>query len=251
MTSTAPKVERPSPYTGPGECNFCGGTAFRDKKDRVDAKCATCGALERTRLLWMTLQSHPMAPGTRVLHIAPEKALYDAFKAQVGDGYVCADLEPGNFPFAPDCRTIDLTRLEDWETGSFDLIVHSHVMEHIPCTLAYPLWHLHRMLSPAGRHVCVIPFLPGHYDECLGPLSGAERRRRFGQNDHVRRIGTDDVDQHLGKLLRLPDAYDATARFGSDALDRARIPPHLRRGLTIATVLDLGRDDMLLRAGGD
>ncbi|MGB3408629.1 MAG: methyltransferase domain-containing protein [Jannaschia sp.] len=242
------RAAKPPPYsyTLPGECNFCGGTTFENKKDRIDSRCLTCGSLERTRLLWMHLNKYRLGPHHRILHLAPEEALYNVLKDRHGANYVAADLEPENFPFADGMVPIDLTRLDHWESAAFDIIVHSHVMEHIPCTLAYPLYHLHRMLKPKGRHVCVIPFLPGTYDECFAALPQGERMRRFGQNDHVRRFGVEDVEQHLGKLVVLPDPYDAEREFGAETLDRARVPPHMRHGLTTATVLDLARGDMRL-----
>ena len=86
----------------------------------------------------------------------------------------------------------------------------------------------------------------GHYDETFAEIGEAERRRRFGQGDHVRRFGAADRERHLGKLLRLPEDYDASALFGRAALERARIPEAQWRGFTIATVLDLARQDMPL-----
>ena len=233
-------------WSEPAECNFCGGSVFEAMRSRPEARCAGCGSLERTRLLWMHLERHPIARGTRVLHLAPERCLHDVLRPRAGEGYVAADFEPERYAFAEGCRGIDLCDLDGQTSGSYDLIVHSHVMEHIPCTLAYPLFHLHRMLSPRGRHVCIIPFMGGHYDETFAEIGGGERRRRFGQADHVRRFGAADRARHLGKLLRLPEDYDASHLFGRAALDRARIPEAQWRGFTIATVLDLARDDMLL-----
>jgi phosphoglycolate phosphatase len=194
----------------------------------------------------MHLRRHVIGPGTRVLHLAPERCLHDALRVRAGEGYMAADFEPSRYSFAPDCRAIDLCDLDDWPTGAFDLIVHSHVMEHIPCTLAYPLYHLHRMLASEGRHICIIPFMPGHYDETFAEIGDAERNRRFGQADHVRRFGAADRKSHLGKLLTLPETYDPSALFGREALDRARIPESQWRGFTIATVLELRRSDMRL-----
>ena len=124
--------------------------------------------------------------------------------------------------------------------------MHSHVTEHVPCTLAYLLLHLHRMLAPGGRHVCIAAFTGGLCDETFAEIGEAERRRRFRQGDHVRRLGAADRERHLGELLRLPEDYDASTLFGRAALDRARIPEAQRRGFTIATVLDPARHDMLL-----
>jgi hypothetical protein len=120
-------------------------------------------------------------------------------------------------------------------------------MEHIPCNIAYTLFHLHRMMKAGGRHVCVIPFLPGKYDECFQDIPERERIRRFGQHDHVRRFGIDDVDRHLGAIVDLPSEFDALNRFGEERLRIANIPEGAWRGFSIHTVLELKKDDFKLR----
>lgn len=236
-------------WSEPPECNFCGCTDFEPVRKRPEARCTACRSLELTRLLWMHLERQPIEPGTRVLHLAPERCLHDALRPRAGEGYVAADLEPRRHAFAEGCRHIDLCDLEGWPAGGFDLIVHGHVMEHIPCTLAYPPWHLRRRLSPQGRHVCIVPFMGGLCDETFAEIGDAERRRRSDQADHVRRFGAADRDRHLGELLRLPEDHDASALLGRAALDRARIPETQWRGFTPATVLDLRRSDMRLLGG--
>lgn len=120
-------------------------------------------------------------------------------------------------------------------------------MEHVPCNIAYTLFHLHRMLKPGGHQVCVIPFLPGKYDESFQEIPDQDRIRRFGQHDHVRRFGTDDVDRHLGAIVELPDRFDAVERFGEERLRHAQIPEEAWHGLTIHTVLKLAKNDFKLR----
>src|SRR5690606_16155702 len=147
------------------QCNLCGCGEFVDMNGRKLARCRDCSSLERTRLLWMYFQSISLPAGAKILHVAPEKGIYDAISRMEGIGrYTCADLDPRRYGFAK-CEKIDLCELDHWPPAHFDLIIHSHVLEHVPCTLAYPLYHLHRMLKPSGRHLCVIPFSPGKYDE--------------------------------------------------------------------------------------
>ncbi len=230
------------------ECNLCGSTEFTAMKSRLRARCAGCGSLERTRLFWMYIERLPITPDTRVLHIAPESQIYRRLNTWLTPGnYVTADIAPEPFRrFAPDTRYIDLCDLDGWESDQFDLILHSHVLEHTPCNIAYSLFHLHRMLRPTGRHVCIIPFMPGDWDESFAEIGDDQRKRRFGQHDHVRRYGTNQIDAHLGKLLRLPDSFDATRDFPREVLRRANIPENQAQGFGIATVLNLGKYDMLM-----
>lgn len=231
-------------------CNLCGGTKFSDVKSRKKAKCEVCESVERTRLLWMYLERLDFTSTTRVLHMAPERGLYTALKKRIPPAepanYVCADIDPRGYGFVDNLATLDLCDLDDQPSNQYDVIIHSHVMEHVPCNIAYTLFHLHRMLKPEGHHVCVIPFLPGGYDECFQPIGDQERTRRFGQHNHVRRFGTEDIDRHLGALVKLPRKFDAAEEFGEERLRNANIPESARRGFTINTVLVLGKYDMKL-----
>ena len=230
------------------ECNICGNKTFADVKSRVNARCTNCNSLERTRLLWLFLQDIDITDTTRILHLAPERGLYDKLKAHAKPGnYVCADFEPQRYSFASEIIAIDLTDLDDQPSDQYDIIVHAHVMEHIPCNIAYTLFHLHRMMTSGGRHVCVIPFLSGKYDESFQDMPEKERVRRFGQHDHVRRFGVEDIHRHLGSVVKLPDEFSAMDRFGVERLRNANIPEAAWRGFSIHTVLDLRKDDFKLR----
>jgi phosphoglycolate phosphatase len=212
------------------------------------ARCIKCQSVERTRLLWKYLEKEAaLAPGVRVLHLAPEPGLYAAIGKRVAtDDYHVADIDPDRFTFASNMRRIDLCDLDALPDNHYDLILHSHVLEHVPCTLAYPLFHLHRSLKETGRHVFVVPFMRGGYDECFAEIGDAERIRRFGQNDHVRKFGLDDVDRHLGALLEIDKDYDATRDFTEEELLEANIPREAWKGLSAHTVIMVRKYDMTL-----
>ena len=229
------------------QCNICGGDRWEDFNRRIGIHCQDCGSLERTRLFWLYLDALNLGPDTKILHLAPEKGLYHHLKARFGDNYVVADINPSLYGFAPDCRYIDLTTLDDWPAESFDLIMHLHVLEHVPCNLAYPLFHLHRMLKPDGKHLCIIPFFSGSYDECFAEIGDDERNRRFGQKDHVRRIGREDIEKHLGSLLNFPADFDARRDFSEARLTACNIPKSFWQGFHGATVLNLKKSDYRLQ----
>lgn len=228
------------------QCNICGCADFVDMGTRKSVRCAGCGSLERTRLLYLYIQELGIRPGAKILHIAPERGLYEKLKAIPGIEYTVADIDPPRYAFAPECKYIDLTDMAAWPDEEFDYIFHIHVIEHIPCNLAYPMFHLHRILKSDGMHMCVIPFLGGYYDECLADIGDDERSRRFGQYDHVRRLGKEDIPNHLGKIVRLPSQFDATTTFSEDQLRAASIPESQWRGFHISTVLQLRKEDYQL-----
>ena len=171
-------------------------------------QCEGCGSNERARLLWLMLETHGMLrPDLRVLHIAPERAFAERLHALYGDGYEPVDIDPALYDFAPNIRRIDL--VEDaakLPSGQYDLILHSHVMEHIPCNISAILYHLHRSLKAGGKQICCVPIIrDGYYGEDLGPLTAEEGVARYGQDDHVRTFGGQDIQRTLGMIFRLPE----------------------------------------------
>ena len=229
------------------KCNLCGCSEFVDMNSRKAIKCKNCGSLERTRLLWLYIERLPLNSNSRVLHLAPEKGIYTRLSEKLAaHNYITADYDPGRYAFVERCNKIDLTNMEDWPSNYFDLILHVHVMEHIPCNIAYPLFHLHRMMKRDGVHLCVIPFLGGVYDECFDNMSAGERTRRFGQYDHVRKFGRDGLSTHLGKIINLPTKFDATDDFSESVLSEANIPKSHWKGFHVGTVLSLKKDDYKL-----
>jgi phosphoglycolate phosphatase len=233
-------------------CNLCGGTVFGPMGTRPLARCKTCGSYERTRLLYKYLQRDiTLTKDMRVLHLAPEKGLYNVMSEQLDpEKYIQADINPKIYSFAKNIRKMDLTDLDHEPSKQYDLIIHCHVLEHIPCNIAYTLWHLHRMLKDDGLHLCVIPFLGGKYDESFQDLSDEERVKRFGQHDHIRRFGRLDVEKHLGVLVNLPTDFDAVRDFGRENLLANNIQKRSWRGYTTDTVLSLRRHDMKLLPAG-
>ena len=182
------------------------------------------------------------------MHLAPERGIFQYLSAIPGLDYEAFDLQPKNFPFAP-VKPINLvTDLPSRPSHYYDVIIHSHVMEHIPCNITAVLFHLNRMLKNSGEQACVIPFLPGNYAEDLGPMERSKRIERFGQGDHLRRFGSQDVATSLGMIFRLPETYDLDTVFDPLELDRFNIPGYCRKGFTPHTFLRLKRSDMLLTA---
>ncbi len=231
-------------------CPICGSTKFSARHQRGYVQCDECGSNERARLLWMMLRKHDLLrPGLRVLHIAPERPFAERFHAIWGEGYEPVDIDPGLYDFAPNIRPIDLVQdAARLPSGHYDLIIHSHVMEHIPCNVTAVLYHLHRSLKPDGKQICCVPMIrDGHYAEALGPLGPDEAIARFGQDDHVRTFGGQDIQRTLGMIFSLPVDYDLTRDFDEATLIRNNIPRINWRGWSPNTVLVLEKDDLLLR----
>ncbi|WP_160299109.1 phosphoglycolate phosphatase [Sphingomonas sp. SRS2] len=230
-------------------CNICGSTSFVARQKRGHVQCAGCDSNERARLIWLMLETHGLLrPGLRVLHLAPERAFAERLSALYGEGYEPVDYDPELYDYVPDIRKIDL--VEDaarLPSGYYDLIIHSHVMEHIPCNITAILYHLHRSLKPHGKQVCCVPIIrDGHYAEDLGPITPEDATARFGQDDHVRTFGGNDIQRTLGMLFKLPDAYDLTRDFDEATLIGLNIPRINWRGWSPNSILVLEKGDLLL-----
>lgn len=127
------------------------------------------------------------AVGDRVLHCAPEPFLEQALRGIVGEGYVSVDLED---PRA--MVSADLTALP-FEDASFDLVLCSHVLEHVPDDRA-AMAEMARVLVPGGEAIVQSPV---NHDQTWGTYEDPsltdpeERLTRFSQADHVRVYGPD------------------------------------------------------------
>jgi SAM-dependent methyltransferase len=228
----------PAPTTGPAlECPICRGTTFEPFNGRERARCSTCRAVERNRLMWMVLDRlGAFAPGQRVLHLAPELGLLRKFVAVSPDGYYPADLSPERYA----SRIVPIHKLDlcadlaAFPDGRFDLILHSHVLEHVPCDVGRVLREMDRILAPGGVHLLSVPIRGERTVEDLSPgLSDAERLARFGQEDHVRIFGAGDLQALLASVWGPgPHLIEPIRLFARDDLRRAAIPTVAWQGVS-------------------
>jgi SAM-dependent methyltransferase len=175
-------------------CPCCGHgySAFIPNHNGRMAQCPGCGSMERHRLLWLWLAPRVRAlpPPVRVLHVAPEPSIRARLLEIEGVDYISIDLE------APDAMLkADVTDLP-FRDGWFGLVLCNHVLEHVPDDRA-ALAELRRVTAPGGLTILQTPWDPrlAATDEDPGVTDPAERVRRFGQDDHVRRYGADFPDR--------------------------------------------------------
>ena len=102
-------------------------------------------------------------------------------------------------------RELDLTSI-DLPDESIDLTLCSHVLEHVPDDRT-AMSELLRVLRPGGHALVMVPLTRAPTDEDPTITDPEERRRRFGQADHVRRYNAQDVG------ARLVDAGFRVERF--------------------------------------
>jgi len=133
------------------ECNCCGKT-FRKLKSkgnvlRKNAKCPFCGSLERTRVLLFYLEKETdifIKNDCKVLHFAPEKALFSKFMKQKNMEYTDADINPNYANYVFDIEEIP------YSNAYFDYIICSHVLGHVS-NEQKAIEELYRVLKPDGH----------------------------------------------------------------------------------------------------
>lgn len=151
---------------------------------RPEATCPSCHSLERHRLLSLWLSANPSEiQGKSVLHFAAEGFAGAMFRPLAAE-YVTADLEQGRD------LVLDIEKL-DLPDGRFDVVVNSHVLEHVDAVKA--LEEIHRVLKAGGLAITMLPLIEGWSRTYENPavITPEDREAHFGQSDHVRYFGAD------------------------------------------------------------
>lgn len=192
-------------------CNYQGRFQAGGRPRRIDARCPKCGSAERIRLMALWLDRHgAFLKQADVLHFAPEKGLAAMLRPRVGR-YVSADIAEGR---ADKVLNIEALALAD---SSYGAIVCSHVLEHVDDRKA--LAEIYRVLKPGGVALIMLPVIEGWATtyENKEIASPEERRRHYGQSDHVRYYGADVRD----RIKRAGFTLDEFTAEGPDVLTYA------------------------------
>lgn len=203
-------------YKGSGFlCNICGNSYERFIDDFPSAEnreaiarnnvmagygkniiCPNCGSTARERLVLLMLDQHFNIAGQKVLHLSPEKYIYNFMKLKAD--VVTADLHPGFYRhIEAKTQKVNLLRLP-FETEVFDLVVGNHILEHIPDDKT-AMREIFRVLKTGGRAILQVPYSTSISQTVESPtlLGPKEQSRLFGQKDHVRIYNFDDYIRRL------------------------------------------------------
>jgi SAM-dependent methyltransferase len=143
------------------ECPCCGWSGMRfldyirENATVAASVCPRCRSHARHRALVVYLEAvlRAMPERARILHFAPERAFARAFTAHPKLFYAGVDIGAR----AKSARA-DMTAIP-FRSGSFDLVLSSHVLEHIEDERA-ALDEIARVLAPAGRALIMVPMVP-------------------------------------------------------------------------------------------
>jgi SAM-dependent methyltransferase len=166
-------------------------------KKRENAKCFNCGSLERHRLMFIYLNERfnlfNSKSKIKLLHFAPERIFYELFSTLDSIEYFPCDLFPDNYNYNGKTKITkaDITKIP-FEDNSFDFIICSHVLEHIPND-HLAMTELYRVLKKNGNSLLQVPIdysrEKTYEDHTI--VTPEDRLRIFGHDDHVRIYGKD------------------------------------------------------------
>lgn len=187
------------------KCSIC-GSAFKyfasfGRGRRKNARCLKCDSLERHRLLWKFITERKKIFNTganiRLMHFAPEKSFYDVFSQHSNINYVPCDFVPEQYG---DMGKVPLTKVDivniPFKENYFDVILCTHVLEHIPDD-AKAMSELFRVMKPGGWGVFQVPIDYNRKEtyEDFSITSPQARKKAFGRAGHVRWYGRDYKDR--------------------------------------------------------
>ena len=167
----------------PHVCPACGysgrfSTAWAMTGRRAEAYCPACHAAERHRLQALVVERLAARydfAAMSMLHLAPEPILQGRFRDEFGS-YTTADLVREDVDLNFDLTATPL------ETGSYDVVYASHVLEHIPDDRA-AIAEIFRILAPGGFAVLPVPIVCEQTVEYPEPVAS--------EAGHVRAPGPD------------------------------------------------------------
>ena len=151
--------------------------------------CPRCHSSDRARLYYLFLEKeikrlHSVRQSKiSMLHFAPESgALREYLKKNQNLNYRTADLLTKDVD-----DNVDITKMNSYESNKFDLILCSHVLEHVEDDKA-AIREIARVLNPGGTAILMVPVLLRIDKNYEDPhITDAEGRwKAFGQDDHVR-----------------------------------------------------------------
>jgi SAM-dependent methyltransferase len=232
-------------------CNFCGQRFVKIGTDHSEGlHCPKCGAIARERTVYAAIleqygdladreiiAGNPTLSELRLLEFSPRnnevrRQIYErSFRT-----YVASDFDLS--AHAGDIR-IDLSDRASVEeiATKFDVIILSHVLEHIP-DYAAAIANLPLLLAPGGSVFFQVPFLEGGYTKVTWDEFHGDNTRVY------HRFGFDVADDLLG-VFPAVTVYVGLLDFELTSQEVAKTKyDQLRAGAFGCRIVEFGRDAM-------
>ena len=186
---------------------------------RANAACPYCHSLERTKLLMYYLQNETeiFKVKQKILHFAPERAISRKIKPFNNSEYITADINPSFADHIVDIQNIP------YENESFNLIICSHVLGHIPDE-PKAINEMYRVLKPGGKAIILtlIDLNRNITYENKSINTSKERLMHYGESDLLRLHGNDFISRLSRDGINV-EAIDYSLIFNETEKERFHI----------------------------
>ncbi|MBK5286716.1 MAG: methyltransferase domain-containing protein [Bacteroidia bacterium] len=203
------------------ECPVCGFHArkFLVVHNGESKLCPSCGSIERKRLLWLYLNDEIKIQeknNLKVLHFSPSIAIFRKLKAMDNINYFPTDF------YNPLIKNhFDITSLP-FEEKYFDLIICYHILEHVSDDRK-AMNELFRVLNFSGALLTQVPYSENETHEDSSITNPAERKKIFGQEDHVRYYGRSDFKTRLENSGFQVSEIKYAAKIGNEKSEKYQL----------------------------
>jgi ubiquinone/menaquinone biosynthesis C-methylase UbiE len=160
------------------------------------------------------------------MHFGPEQSFYNIFRKQANIEYVPCDFVPEQYAHYgdPKLTKVDVTNIP-FEDNHFDVILCTHVLEHIPDDTK-AMSELLRVMKPGGWGIFQVPIdhtREKTYED-FSITSASGRKKAFGRAGHVRWYGRDYKDRLKSVGLKVT-VDDYVKHFSADELFKFGLMP--------------------------
>lgn len=184
------------------------------------AGCYNCGAIDRERLIYIYLKEElgilKRAHSLSVLHVAPERFISEKFITLNFKEYICGDLFTEGYSYPAHVQNINVLNIP-FNENRFDIVICNHVLEHVDDDTK-AMNEIRRVLKEGGFAILQVPISKSSQNtyEDFSITSPDERRKAFGQFDHVRIYGLDYKNrlENCGFKVELINISDKYKKYG-------------------------------------
>lgn len=172
-------------------CNICGGelNLSYGKGGREDIKCKNCYSCRRHRNLFDFFKKTNVLNNKNILHFAPEKSI-NSFVKKASKIYHSVD----KYADKEYVSKVDISDMDSFKNNFFDIIICSHVLEHIPDDIK-AINEMHRVLKKDGLLFISVP-IDGDQTKVWSQekiKEVHEKRKTIEYRDHYRTYGRIDA----------------------------------------------------------
>lgn len=171
------------------------------------------GARERHRFIWHYMNNHTDVINSckNLLHISPEYCFYKKFEEKVRQNYFPVDkFEPG-YDYLKKTEDFDLLQIKPEDKGKYSFIICNHVLEHIEDD-STAISNLYNLMEKDGIAIVSVPIRNDGKSTLEDPKAktAKERKKIYGQWDHVRYYGLDIVEkfENAGFKVEVIDTHE-------------------------------------------